>query len=113
MPVKCSGSPEKTSDVATFPRNHSNSRESAKIVGIIRPSLYHGFDDPEIPKFHYGSHYSSAGIVLFYLLRLEPFTTLSHQLQAGPGTPPPALFPVSPFQCPVISRFTQYCATSV
>jgi hypothetical protein len=83
MPVKCSGSPEKTSDVATFPRNHSNSRESAKIVGIIRPSLYHGFDDPEIPKFHYGSHYSSAGIVLFYLLRLEPFTTLSHQLQGG------------------------------
>lgn len=24
---------------------------------------YEGFDDPIIPKFHYGSHYSSAGTV--------------------------------------------------
>ncbi|KAJ6337044.1 hypothetical protein OIU76_006833 [Salix suchowensis] len=34
---------------------------------------YETWDDPEVPKFHYGSHYSSAGIVLFYLLRLPPF----------------------------------------
>ena len=26
-----------------------------------------------VPKWHYGSHYSSAGIVLYYLIRLEPF----------------------------------------
>ena len=39
--------------------------------------------DPEIPPFHYGSHYSSAGIVMFYLLRLEPFTTLAYNLQGG------------------------------
>ena len=35
------------------------------------------------PPFHYGSHYSSAGAVLFYLLRLEPFTTLAIRLQGG------------------------------
>ena len=33
-----------------------------------------------IPAFHYGSHYSSAGVVLHYLLRLEPFTTLAIEL---------------------------------
>lgn len=29
-----------------------------------------------------GSHYSSAGIVLFYLIRLQPFTKLNRALQA-------------------------------
>jgi hypothetical protein len=38
--------------------------------------------DPDIPAFHYGSHYSAAGVVLFYLLRLEPFTGLARTLQA-------------------------------
>ena len=42
---------------------------------------YDSFADPDIPPFHYGSHYSSAGIVLFYLLRLEPFTGLARTLQ--------------------------------
>ncbi|KAL0418701.1 UNVERIFIED_CONTAM: protein SPIRRIG [Sesamum radiatum] len=45
--------------------------------------LYEGWDDPEIPKFHYGSHYSSAGIVLFYLLRLPPFSAENQKLQGG------------------------------
>ncbi|XP_022897622.1 BEACH domain-containing protein C2-like [Olea europaea var. sylvestris] len=44
---------------------------------------YSSFDDPVIPKFHYGSHYSTAGTVLYYLMRVEPFTTLSIQLQGG------------------------------
>ncbi|XP_076960004.1 protein SPIRRIG-like [Bidens hawaiensis] len=44
---------------------------------------YESWDDPEIPKFHYGSHYSSAGIVLFYLLRLPPFSTENQKLQGG------------------------------
>ena len=35
------------------------------------------------PPFHYGSHYSSAAFVLFYLIRLEPFTTLAIRLQGG------------------------------
>ncbi|KAH6830812.1 WD-40 repeat family protein / beige-like protein [Perilla frutescens var. hirtella] len=44
---------------------------------------YSSFEDPVIPKFHYGSHYSTAGTVLYYLTRIEPFTTLSVQLQGG------------------------------
>lgn len=44
---------------------------------------YESWDDPEVPKFHYGSHYSSAGIVLFYLLRLPPFSIENQKLQGG------------------------------
>lgn len=44
---------------------------------------YDSWDDPEVPKFHYGSHYSSAGIVLFYLLRLPPFSIENQKLQGG------------------------------
>jgi hypothetical protein len=32
-------------------------------------------------SFYYGSHYSSMGIVLYYLLRLEPCTSLHRNLQ--------------------------------
>lgn len=46
-------------------------------------SRYESWDDPDVPKFHYGSHYSSAGIVLFYLLRLPPFSTENQTLQGG------------------------------
>ena len=62
-------------------------RDLSKPVGALNEKRlerfeerYDAFDDPDIPKFHYGSHYSSAGIVLFYLRCLEPFTTLSRQL---------------------------------
>lgn len=34
-------------------------------------------------SFYYGSHYSSMGIVLYYLLRLEPFTSLHRNLQVS------------------------------
>ncbi|KAJ4811845.1 WD-40 repeat family protein / beige-like protein [Rhynchospora pubera] len=65
-------------------------RDLSKPVGALNPERlkkfqerYASFDDPVIPKFHYGSHYSSAGTVLYYLLRVEPFTTLAIQLQGG------------------------------
>ncbi|KAG4119536.1 hypothetical protein ERO13_D11G087000v2 [Gossypium hirsutum] len=65
-------------------------RDLSKPVGALNPERlkkfqerYTSFDDPVIPKFHYGSHYSSAGTVLYYLVRVEPFTTLSVQLQGG------------------------------
>jgi hypothetical protein len=35
------------------------------------------------PPFLYGSHYSSAGALLYYLIRLEPFTSLAVDLQSG------------------------------
>ncbi|WOL10122.1 BEACH domain-containing protein C2 [Canna indica] len=65
-------------------------RDLSKPVGALNPERlkkfqerYSSFEDPVIPKFHYGSHYSSAGTVLYYLVRVEPFTTLSIQLQGG------------------------------
>jgi Beige/BEACH domain/PH domain associated with Beige/BEACH/Concanavalin A-like lectin/glucanases superfamily len=41
------------------------------------------FVDEEVVPFHYGSHYSSAGIVLHYLVRIDPFTELAKSLQGG------------------------------
>ncbi|KAG9445126.1 hypothetical protein H6P81_016466 [Aristolochia fimbriata] len=70
--------------------NPSSFRDLSKPVGALNPERlekflerYSNFEDPVIPKFHYGSHYSSAGTVLYYLVRVEPFTTLSIQLQGG------------------------------
>jgi hypothetical protein len=39
--------------------------------------------DEGMPKFHYGTHYSSPGSCLFYLLRLEPFTSQEVNLHDG------------------------------
>ncbi|KAK3141842.1 hypothetical protein QOZ80_4BG0338960 [Eleusine coracana subsp. coracana] len=68
----------------------STYRDLSKPIGALNPDRlkkfqerYSTFEDPIIPKFHYGSHYSSAGTVLYYLFRVEPFTTLSIQLQGG------------------------------
>ncbi|XP_057507960.1 BEACH domain-containing protein C2 [Actinidia eriantha] len=68
----------------------SSYRDLSKPIGALNADRlkkfqerYSSFDDPIIPKFHYGSHYSSAGTVLYYLIRVEPFTTLSIQLQGG------------------------------
>ncbi|KAJ5075961.1 beige/beach-related [Anaeramoeba ignava] len=36
--------------------------------------------DALFPPFHYGSLYSSSGIALYYLVRLEPFTKMSYEL---------------------------------
>ncbi|XP_057452710.1 BEACH domain-containing protein C2-like [Lotus japonicus] len=70
--------------------NPSSYRDLSKPVGALNPDRlkkfqerYASFDDPVIPKFHYGSHYSSAGTVLYYLVRVEPFTTLAIKLQGG------------------------------
>jgi hypothetical protein len=35
------------------------------------------------PAFFYGSHYSSPGVVLFYLMRLEPYTSYMITMQGG------------------------------
>ncbi|KAL7592537.1 hypothetical protein Lser_V15G31721 [Lactuca serriola] len=70
--------------------NPSSYRDLSKPVGALNDDRlkkiqerYYSFNDTVIPKFHYGSHYSSAGTVLYYLMRVEPFTTLSIQLQGG------------------------------
>ncbi|TPX69384.1 hypothetical protein SpCBS45565_g02416 [Spizellomyces sp. 'palustris'] len=67
-------------------------RDLSKPVGALDETRlaqylerYKAFEDPtgRIKKFHYGTHYSSAAAVVFYLLRLEPFTTLHITLQGG------------------------------
>lgn len=59
-------------------------RDLSKPIGALNERRFEifkerfdSFDDPDLPPFHYGSHYSSAGIALHYLIRIEPFTTLS------------------------------------
>ena len=70
----------------------STFRDLSKPVGAINPDRrdfvlerYNSFEDPEgiVPKFHYGSHYSSAGAVLYYMIRLQPFHWLHRELQGG------------------------------
>jgi hypothetical protein len=39
--------------------------------------------EPDLPPFHCSSHYSSAGAVLHYLLRLPPFTAIARHFQGG------------------------------
>jgi hypothetical protein len=45
-----------------------------------------------MPPFHYGTHYSVAGFVLWFLMRLEPYTSLHVQLQDGRIDRPDRLF---------------------
>ncbi|OMJ72146.1 hypothetical protein SteCoe_29484 [Stentor coeruleus] len=39
--------------------------------------------DEDFGIYHYGQHYSNPGIVLYYFIRLEPYTTQSKILQEG------------------------------
>nr|XP_043606677.1 BEACH domain-containing protein B isoform X1 [Erigeron canadensis] len=78
-----------TSDNLDFNKS-STFRDLSKPVGALDQKRfevfedrYCNFSDPDIPSFYYGSHYSSMGIVLYYLLRLEPFTSLHRTLQGG------------------------------
>lgn len=48
--------------------------------------------DSDIPPFHYGTHYSSIGSTLFYLIRIEPFTNLHITFQGGRFDVPDRLF---------------------
>ncbi|GLU16070.1 hypothetical protein SLE2022_325200 [Rubroshorea leprosula] len=78
-----------SSEVLDFNKS-STFRDLSKPVGALDlkrfevfEDRYRNFCDPDIPSFYYGSHYSSMGIVLYYFLRLEPFTTLHRNLQGG------------------------------
>ncbi|KAK1430336.1 hypothetical protein QVD17_12999 [Tagetes erecta] len=70
--------------------NPSSYRDLSKPIGALNDDRfkklqenYSCFNDPVIPKYHYDSHYSTAGTVLYYLMRVEPFTTLLVRLQGG------------------------------
>jgi hypothetical protein len=42
--------------------------------------------------YHYGSHYSNPGVVLFYLLRIQPYNKANQLLQGGKYDLPDRLF---------------------
>ena len=74
-------------------------RDLSKPIGCQRSSQedifkerYRTWADDEIKPFHFGSHYSTAGAVLWYLLRLEPFTSSAIHLQEGHLDCPDRLF---------------------
>ena len=46
-------------------------------------SKYNSLKEERMAPYHYGSHYSNCGIVVHFLLRLEPFTTQARELQGG------------------------------
>ena len=64
-------------------------RDLSKPVGALNDDRLKSFierysslmQDPDTPPFYYGSHYSSSPIVLYYLVRLEPYTKLARALQ--------------------------------
>ncbi|KAJ5067923.1 beige/beach-related [Anaeramoeba ignava] len=67
-------------------------RDLSKPIGALNEKRlkdfiqrYHDLSriDDSIPPFHYGSHYSNQGGVLFYLIRIEPFTSLFIEMQGG------------------------------
>uniref|UniRef100_A0AAV1V083 Uncharacterized protein n=1 Tax=Peronospora matthiolae TaxID=2874970 RepID=A0AAV1V083_9STRA len=78
----------------------ANFRDLSKPMGALNAKRleeywgrYYSFDDPVIPKFLYGSHYSTcAGVVLFFLFRLEPFASLHKKMQNGTFDLPDRLF---------------------
>lgn len=66
-------------------------RDLSKPIGALNPARlqmyldrYRGMEEDErMPKFLYGTHYSSAGTTLFYLVRMEPFATEAIRMQDG------------------------------
>lgn len=77
-------------------------RDLSKPVGALNPDrlaqLLERYKDLELfgfteaERFLYGSHYSSPGIVLHFLIRQEPFTTMAIELQSGRFDCPDRLF---------------------
>ena len=71
--------------------DRSNFRDLSKPMGALNEQRlvelidrFNSFDDPTMPPFMYGSHYStSAGVVCHFLLRLHPFSSLHRHLQSG------------------------------
>ncbi|XP_042340438.1 lipopolysaccharide-responsive and beige-like anchor protein isoform X5 [Plectropomus leopardus] len=68
----------------------SNFRDLSKPIGALNPKRaaffsdrYESWEDDQVPKFHYGTHYSTSSFTLMWLLRIEPFTTFFLNFQGG------------------------------
>ena len=59
---------------------------------IERYKELESFGFPSEEKFLYGSHYSSPGLILHFLIRQEPFTSMAVDLQSGRFDCPDRLF---------------------
>jgi WD40 repeat protein len=74
-------------------------RDLSKPVGALNPARleeildrYKSFGEMDMPQFMYGSHYSSAGLILHFMIRQEPFTSMAITLQGGRFDCPDRLF---------------------
>jgi hypothetical protein len=66
--------------------------EDRLAVLIERYKELESFGFAESQRFLYGSHYSSPGVVLHFLIRQEPFTSMAIELQSGRFDCPDRLF---------------------
>ncbi|CAM9627335.1 unnamed protein product, partial [Phaeothamnion confervicola] len=72
---------------ALNPRREAEFRERFEVLQSMQ-----GEDTHAPPPFHYGTHYSSAAIVTYYLIRLQPFAVKSVRMQGGRFDHPNRLF---------------------
>ena len=72
--------------------NHNTYRDLSRNMGSIGPqertqAFQARFNstrgNEEHPPFHFGSHYSNPGVVLYFLLRLFPYSEAAKELQDG------------------------------
>jgi hypothetical protein len=70
---------------AQTPENRKKARERFRDLEEAYKSTLASGLEPEysMPPFHWGSHYSTAGFAIWYLMRMEPFTSLHILLQDG------------------------------
>ncbi|XP_076003760.1 lipopolysaccharide-responsive and beige-like anchor protein isoform X3 [Genypterus blacodes] len=68
----------------------SNFRDLSKPIGALNPKRaaffsdrFESWEDDQVPKFHYGTHYSTSSFTMMWLLRIEPFTTFFLNFQGG------------------------------
>jgi len=74
-------------------------RDLSKPMGALNPdrleqvlNRFEMLSEGDIPPFHYGTHYSNAATVIYFLIRLEPFTSRAIALQSGRFDHPDRLF---------------------
>lgn len=76
-----------------------NYRDLTKPIPALNPERHQHFmecfeqnEGNDVPPFMHGSHYSRAGLILFFLLRCEPFSSLHVDLQSEKFDIPDRMF---------------------
>uniref|UniRef100_A0A673HP68 Lipopolysaccharide-responsive and beige-like anchor protein n=1 Tax=Sinocyclocheilus rhinocerous TaxID=307959 RepID=A0A673HP68_9TELE len=67
-----------TSCLSYFPIGALNPKRAA-----FFSERFESWEDEQVPKFHYGTHYSTSSFTQMWLLRIEPFTTFFLNFQGG------------------------------